>query len=246
MNLPVRRALWISAVCLLLLGADQPDLRQSDTEALAPAATFVGQWRGVGQVRRGSSDGAWLEKCAWAWKFSKDHAELAITSADGKYIRSAALRPAATAGKFEFAVVTADEKELTYLGGFTEDGQLVVDAAEAEAEKLDLPPRFTFRQVAGGKRLLVQLQRPVGGGDLFTRVAEIGYTRIGSTFGKDASQPECIVTGGLGTSTVTFQGKTYYVCCTGCRDFFNENPQQAIDEYQAKLAKRKAAAEEKK
>ena len=44
--------------------------------------------------------------------------------------------------------------------------------------------------------------------------------------------------GGKGTIAVTYQGKTYYVCCSGCRSEFNENPQKYIDEYHAKKAKK--------
>jgi YHS domain-containing protein len=40
---------------------------------------------------------------------------------------------------------------------------------------------------------------------------------------------------------VTHKGQTYYVCCTGCRDMFNENPEKVIAEYNA----RKAAEKEK-
>jgi len=32
-------------------------------------------------------------------------------------------------------------------------------------------------------------------------------------------------------------GQTYYVCCGGCRDAFNENPAQIIKEYLAKKKK---------
>ena len=33
---------------------------------------------------------------------------------------------------------------------------------------------------------------------------------------------------------VSFQGKTYYVCCSGCRDAFNEEPEKYIAEFEAK------------
>jgi YHS domain-containing protein len=44
------------------------------------------------------------------------------------------------------------------------------------------------------------------------------------------------VTGGLGKIQVSFGGNTYYVCCTGCRDAFNENPAKMIAEYKARKA----------
>ena len=51
---------------------------------------------------------------------------------------------------------------------------------------------------------------------------------------KTSAQRECVVTGGLGTIEVTHNGKTYYVCCTGCRDYFNENAEKVLAELAAK------------
>ena len=58
-------------------------------------------------------------------------------------------------------------------------------------------------------------------------------------FGVEAGgkKPECCVTGGLGTSQVTYMGQTYWVCCTGCRDAFNENPAKVIADYMKKKKK---------
>ena len=33
---------------------------------------------------------------------------------------------------------------------------------------------------------------------------------------------------------VTYQGKTYYVCCSGCRDLFNDNPAAIVAEAEAR------------
>ena len=35
---------------------------------------------------------------------------------------------------------------------------------------------------------------------------------------------ECIVSQGLGTMTVSYMGRTYYVCCSGCQAAFNDDP----------------------
>ena len=37
---------------------------------------------------------------------------------------------------------------------------------------------------------------------------------------------------------VTYKGETFYVCCSGCRDAFNENPEKFIKEYEAKKNKK--------
>jgi YHS domain-containing protein len=39
---------------------------------------------------------------------------------------------------------------------------------------------------------------------------------------------------------VTYKGKTYYVCCTGCRDAFKENPEKYIKEFEESKKKKKA------
>ena len=36
---------------------------------------------------------------------------------------------------------------------------------------------------------------------------------------------------------VSFEGKTYYVCCTGCRDEFKENAAKYVKEWEAKRKK---------
>ncbi|MBR9804101.1 YHS domain-containing protein [bacterium] len=38
----------------------------------------------------------------------------------------------------------------------------------------------------------------------------------------------CIISGGLGTITVSHNGQTYYVCCTGCKAAFEDDPERWI------------------
>ncbi|MGH7134575.1 MAG: YHS domain-containing protein [Pirellulales bacterium] len=45
----------------------------------------------------------------------------------------------------------------------------------------------------------------------------------------------------MGTIAVEYQGKKYYVCCTGCRDLFNDDPEGVLAEF----CERKAAEREK-
>jgi YHS domain-containing protein len=78
------------------------------------------------------------------------------------------------------------------------------------------------------------------GANSFGRLAEVGYTRKGSSFGKGGSGPECVVTGGYGTMKVEHAGKTYYVCCTGCRDLFNADPEGVLAEYRERKAQERA------
>ena len=37
---------------------------------------------------------------------------------------------------------------------------------------------------------------------------------------------------------VSYKGQTYYVCCSGCRDAFHEDPERYIKEYNARKKKK--------
>jgi hypothetical protein len=72
----------------------------------------------------------------------------------------------------------------------------------------------------------------------FRVVYRVGATKEGVEFAGDEDKPECVVSGGLGTMPVSYKGKTYYVCCSGCRDAFNDEPEKYIKEYESKRAKK--------
>ncbi|MCA9142995.1 MAG: hypothetical protein H6823_23045 [Planctomycetaceae bacterium] len=210
----------------LMIGADRPEEQVSGKQALSKLQDYVGQWRGVGQVRRGSTQGAWSETSDWAWKFNDGKASLTFKVDDAKYFATGTLRAVDGDAAFELTAESENAK-VTYVGRLDEDGSLVLDAADAPDGQ---PARISIRQVADGKRMLVLFERRVGD-DRFLRMAEVGYTREGSNFGKGTNYIECVVTGGVGTMPVTFEGKTYYVCCTGCRDLFNDDPAAVLAEY---------------
>jgi len=242
---PRRWHLILLFIAVLFLGADGPDAvarRNADKQALAELQAFVGSWRGAGQPRRGSTDGAWVEKGDWAWKFTADSAALHWTSRDAKYAGTATLRPGSRAGEFQLSVQpTAEGEPLLYLGQIQEDGPLVLTATKPAAGQ---PERITLRTVARGDRLVTLYERRSTIGEGFTRLAEVGYTRQGSQFGKGATFPECVVTGGFGSMTVTHEGKSYYVCCTGCRDIFQMDPAGVLAEYRARKKKEAEKAAE--
>jgi hypothetical protein len=230
-------ALTLCAVCWL--AAEETTEITSDharRRQLESVQWIVGKWRGVGQPTRGSRQGAWREECSWTWKFAANgQAALLVQAAEGKFFTSGELRPGTAPLEFAFEVHSADLKQETprsFHGKLDDDGKLVLVDSEAPLES---PARITIRTAAGGDRMLVLYEKRLPG-DRYSRLAEIGYTRDGSGFGKGTSYIECVVTGGLGTIPVTHGGKTYYVCCTGCRDFFYDRPAEVIKEYQDRKA----------
>jgi YHS domain-containing protein len=249
----IRPLAWIS----LLLGpaitpcfaAEQPDAKKSDSiatdkKALAAFQPYVGEWKGVGQPRRGSSQGAWTEESQWAWRFNGGHAELAAQLAHDPYFSALRLQAGERAGQFRLIATPAGGKddakdEARFDGAVGSEGQLVLTAAGDP--KPDRPARLTLRLVAGGDRFVTLYERRAG--EQVARLAEVGSTRKGSSFAVKGGDPhECIVTGGQGTITVDYKGETYYFCCTGCRDLFKQDPEKVLAEYRERKAKEQAAA----
>jgi hypothetical protein len=260
----------------------------ADKTALAAWQPYVGRWKGVGQPRRGSNQGAWTEAADWAWQFDKSRAAIAFQSPRGKYYTSGRIVPGVKPHTFELLATRAGDQpanakvEDLFTGAANAQGGFVfrleqpdkaadtrgkqTKPAPIKTEKQAEPPerpaadrstldrstadriapetnpqrpaRISVRQVADGKRLLMLYERRIANTDQFVRLAEVGYTREGSGFAKAGSgSPECVVTGGLGTIAVQFEGKTYYVCCTGCRDLFNDDPAGVLADYRARKKK---------
>jgi hypothetical protein len=226
-------------IVLLAGGADTPGPRTADKRALAAVQAYVGEWKGVAQPKRGSNQGAWTEEAQWVWRFSEGRAELVAQLAHDKFFSQLQLQAGDQAGQFVLlatpAAADAKSSPRRFTGAMS-DGALVLSAEQAPDDE---PARISLRLVAGGDRMLVLYERRVGGA--YARLAEVGSTRKGSSFAKNvATGPECVVTGGLGTIAVEHQGKKYYVCCTGCRDLFKDDPEGVLAEYRQRKAAERA------
>jgi hypothetical protein len=229
-------ALWLIVLAFLLASKSA---RSADTNAskqhLAAMQQLVGSWHGVGQPQRGSSKDSWVEEAEWAWSFGDEGPALVAELPKRKYFQRLRLTAEENPGYYRLtawaAVGGAPREKIVYAGRLDDQQQLVLNA---EQPQQDLPQRLSFRFVADGKRLLILMEKGGTTAGQFTRLAEVGYTRQGSGFGKGTVQRECIVTGGLGTIAVTHNGRTYYVCCTGCRDYFKEQPDLVLAEYSAR------------
>jgi YHS domain-containing protein len=215
---------------------DASSKRLADQAKLKPFGSVVGGWKGVGQPERGRAKGSWPETANWSWKLSKDSAALETTISKGKYLKSALLHPGPKPDTFVLDATLADGSERTFTG--TAVASKLVLAADSPGEGLR---RVTITPLHD-TRLLILLEGRDGDNPRgFYRLAEVGYTREGISFAVGESGPVCIVTEGRGTIAVSYKGKTYHVCCSGCRDLFNENPEDIL----AEAAERQKAKEKK-
>ncbi|MBC8290243.1 MAG: hypothetical protein H8E37_07990 [Planctomycetes bacterium] len=204
-------------------------------KALEPFNSYVGGWRGAGQVRRGSRTGAWQENGIFVWNFDNGGVGIQYDVKKGKHIRQGLLTWDAKAKKFRLDATFADKVKRKFTGEFAKNAFVL----ESEPDAKDYVSRVTIRQL-NEKRMLVLYETRKASQSFYRRLGEVGYTREGTRLAtSDSTGPECVVTGGAGTIAVSFKGKTYYVCCTGCRDAFNDDPEGILADYKAKLEERK-------
>ena len=91
--------------------------------------------------------------------------------------------------------------------------------------------RLVLRANSNYVRYTMTLERKEQGAMAFTPWLEVGLTKEGESFaagGADGRPSPCIVTGGRRRDDRRLSGPVYPICCTGCRDEFNENPQKYL------------------
>ncbi|MES2792032.1 MAG: hypothetical protein V4719_20625 [Planctomycetota bacterium] len=229
---------------LALATAEEPASKPLSPEAKAAAQTALGEfngliggWRGSAQPVRNSTKGAWLEKAEWVWDIKKDAVALRYQIKDGQALQDARLTFDPEQKTYHLAATLPDKSAREYTGKL--DGKKLV--LDSEPDATGFVHRITVTQLNDKRTLVLSEKRPAAG-ERFTRVVEVGYTREGTNLAVEgAGEPECIVSGGKGTMQVTYKGKTYWVCCSGCRDAFNDAPEGILAEAAERAAKKKKA-----
>jgi YHS domain-containing protein len=229
----------LSAILAILLAvplAAEPTKITPAREALKPLNILVGSWKGTGTPDGTAEErqkGHWVETVTWEWQFKGDDAWLTVEFDKGKYFTRGELRHDAEKKNLSLKLMTVDKQTQTYTG--TLNGkQLVFERPLTEAKQIE---RMTF-SLLHDNRITYRLETGSESGTLFTRKYLVGMTKEGVAFA-DVGKPEreCIVSGGTGTIAVSYEGKTYYVCCSGCRDEFKANPAKYVAEWETKRKK---------
>ena len=152
----------------------------------------------------------------------------------GKYFTQADIRYLLDKKKYQVTFTTPDKMQQVFEGA--------IKAGELKLERKDAATgdvyRMSLATLADGVRMVVKVEKQDGGKGLFTTAFQYAGNKEGESIAGTVKKPECIVTGGAASIQVNYGGKTYFVCCSGCRDAFNENPEKYIKEY-LKRKKRK-------
>jgi hypothetical protein len=234
----MNRSLAFTCLVALFLqlspAADEPN-PQAAKEALQALNDFIGTWKGSGgpDKPRPEPKETWSETVTWSWRFKGDDAWLTVTIKNGKHIQSGELRYLPAQKRYQLTAVTKDGKKLIFEGELKED-VLTLDRIDKDKKETQ---RLRINLAAEGVRLIYRYERKPEGRTLFVRDYQVACTKEGESLGAQEKKIACVVSGGLVKIPVGFKGVTYYVCCSGCRDAFNENPEKYIKEFEAKKGK---------
>jgi hypothetical protein len=200
-------------------------------DALQPLNILVGQWNTTTKTQ-GAGEAAWKIDPATA----RTQPTLLMTTKDNPYFKEGRLTYLPAKNAFRLTATDVDGEQRVYEGQYTEPPQLVEgdDGKPQRTYKLKLDEvgnedarklvAVEFNQQESN-RMLMAVYRRVG------KTAQVQDTvanqRQNTSFALSDSnykERECIVSQGLGTTTVNFMGRTFYVCCSGCEAAFNDNP----------------------
>jgi hypothetical protein len=213
---------------------------ESVVQAMQPLQIMLGKWRGTtNQKFKGFSA---VEELEWIWDFRSNRAQpaLVVKSDKSPYMREGRLTYLTADKTFQLTATTPEGVQHVMRGKFEREPDEFTgdDSKPQKTYKLllteDEPVGGEAWQVAfdqqENNRYLVQLSRKRGTGN-FQLADTVGTQRLGTSFAAsddDYGDKKCIISGGLGVSTVSYNGKSYWVCCSGCQAAFNEDPKRWV------------------
>lgn len=226
-----------------------PPNREDVVAGLQPIQkVLIGGWMGLVQKKAAQEQHRWL----WDHKTDKVFPALVLKAPEGNYFTEMRLTFDPRIDKYVMQVVDKDMHVRKFEGQFLEaphdvpsddpkilDRKFKLELSEVDAENQRERFRFTINQQENN-RYLVEVGRARGMG-MFQNIDTVASQREGTSFARadsDYGEKTCVVSEGLGTSTVSYQGKTYWVCCSGCKAAFEDDPKGWIAKFEAKKAKK--------
>ena len=220
---------------VLCVPVDPPERKPTTVkEALQAVSVLVGSWKGTGTpegTRDQKQAGLWTETISWVWRFKGDDVWLEAAFEKGKHFTSGRLSYNVEKAAYQFTTTTPDKATFTY-SGTLKDKTLTLDRTDKTEEQ-----RLVF-SLLHHNRYLYRFEARACGAGTFAKKYQVGATKEGVPFADVAKGPECIVSGGFAATKITYKGKDYYVCCSGCRDAFKDDPEKYIKEAEAKAKKK--------
>jgi hypothetical protein len=232
-------ALTLAVPALLLPALSAADAAENEAkEKLKELQDFIGGWKGNGgpdKPRPSPSDPIWSEKLDWSWRFKGDDAWLSLEIKNGKFLKGGQVRYLPDKKVYQFTATDKEDKKLVFEGNLKNEN-LVLQRKDPETKGTQ---QITMNVAGDGVRFIYRVWHKDEGATIWKKDFLVASTKEGESLGKAEKKNECVVSGGVGTMAVSYKGETFWVCCSGCRDAFNENPEKYINEFKAKKAGKK-------
>ncbi len=225
----------------------QPSEKQVEDvkQALKPIQVLLGQWHGSANKLAGGAKGYEELKWVWDWKTDRAQPALAMTTEGSAYMKSVRLTYLAEEQKFQMTIEDKEGQRRELRGTFTQE------PTDKPGEDKKQTPQRTYKllltevgdvkdrwQVVVNQqennRYLLEISQARGKN--FTRLDTIGTQRENTSFAlsdEDFKDRTCVISQGLGTIQLSNKGKSYWVCCTGCKAAFEEDPDKWIAKFEA-------------
>ncbi len=214
--------------------ADKPDAAKAK-KGLQELGEFVGTWNLTADSKTSGKLVSWKETVNISWKFKGDDAWLAFDIVRDKMPASGELRYDPAKKQYTLKLAVKETKDAAtskdvLLTGELKRGKLTLSGKDAATSDVT---RLSMNTISDSIRLSMTTElQEKGSGPFETITKAVGNKEGESLAGGGSKKPECIITGGTASIAVSYMGKTYYVCCTGCRDEFNEYPKKYVDAYE--------------
>lgn len=224
-----------------------PEKQLDDVKkALKPIQVVLGPWHAIIDKTKSYEDLQWV----WDWKTDRTQPALAMaTKEEGTYFKTARLTYLVEDEKFQLTLTDKDGKQRLLQGVFT------VEPTDKPGEDKKQTPQRTYKlqltetgdakdrwQIVmnqqDNNRYLFELSQFRG--SRFVRFDTMASQREGTSFALDDSDYKdrtCVISQGLGTTQVSYKGKSYWVCCSGCKAAFEEDPEKWIAKFEAMQTK---------
>jgi hypothetical protein len=212
---------------------DEADAKRAGLQALNE---FIGTWNGAGgpdKPKPDPKDPIWNETLEWCWRFKGADSWLSLSVKEGKYVAGGEIRYEPATKQYTLRLTDA-KKQVQVFTGKLDKGYLTFERTDTVSGDTQ---QLVMNTAADGVRFVYRYAVRPKGRSVFTKVYQVGASKEGEALGAAAKKNECIVTGGLGTIPVMYMGETFYVCCSGCRDAFNEEPAKFVQAYKEKKSK---------
>ncbi len=215
-------------------------------KALKPIQVVLGPWHAIIDKTKTYEDLQWV----WDWRTDRAQPALAMaTKEEGAYFKTARLTYLVEEEKFQMTLNDKDGKQRVLQGVFT------AEPTDKPGEDKKQTPQRTYKlqvtEIGDAKdrwqivmnqqdnnRYLFELSQLRG--SRFVRFDTMASQREGTSFALDDSdfkEKTCVISQGLGTTQVSYKGKSYWVCCSGCKAAFEEDPEKWIAKFEAMQTK---------